>query len=61
MGWVFVILVALMVIISLADPKSKDNPKAMKVDFADFKLTGSFAVGTLIVMCILAALYIVFW
>ena len=62
MGWVFVILVALMVIISLADPKSKDgNPKAMKVDFEDFKIGGSFAVGTLIIMCILAGLYIVFW
>ena len=61
MGWVFVILVALMVILSLLDPKSKDNPKAMKVDFADFKLSGGFAVGTMLVMGILAALYIVFW
>lgn len=61
MGWVFVILVGLMVVLSLADPKSKDNPKAMKVDLADFKLSGSFAVGTLLVMGILAALYIVFW
>ncbi|MBI5917239.1 MAG: sodium/sugar symporter [Bacteroidetes bacterium] len=61
MGWVFVILVGLMVILSLADPKSKENPKAMKVDLADFKLSGSFAVGTLLVMGILAALYIVFW
>ncbi|MBI1225306.1 MAG: sodium/solute symporter [Bacteroidetes bacterium] len=61
MGWVFVILVALMVVISLADPKSKDNPKAMKVDIEDFKIGGSFAVGTLIIMCLLAGLYIVFW
>lgn len=61
MGWVFLILLALMVIISLADPKSKDNPKAMKVDPEDFKIGGSFAVGTLIVMCVLAGLYIVFW
>lgn len=61
MGWVFVILVGLMVVISLADPKSKNNPKAMKVDVDDFKIGGSFAVGTLIVMCALAGLYIVFW
>jgi SSS family solute:Na+ symporter len=61
MGWVFVILVTLMVVISLADSKSKDNPKAMKVDFEDFKIGGSFAVGTLIVMGVLAWLYIAFW
>ena len=61
MGWVFAILVALMVILSLADPKSKNNPKAMEVDFEDFKVSGSFAVGMLIVMGILAGLYIVFW
>jgi SSS family solute:Na+ symporter len=61
MGWVFLILVALMVIISLADPKSKDNPKAMKVDVEDFKIGGSFAVGTLVIMCVLAGLYIAFW
>ncbi len=61
MGWVFAILVALMVIISLADPKSKNNPKAMKVDVNDFKLSGSFAVGTVIIMGVLAALYLAYW
>jgi SSS family solute:Na+ symporter len=61
MGWVFVILVALMVVLSLADPKSKDNPKAMKVDPSDFRLSGAFAVGTVIVCGILAALYVAFW
>ncbi len=61
MGWVFLVLVALMVIISLADPKSKDNPKAMKVDFEQFRTSQTFALGALLITGILAALYIVFW
>jgi solute:Na+ symporter, SSS family len=61
MGWVFLILVALMVIISLADPKSKNNPKAMKVDPASFRTSQSFAVGAMLILGVLAALYIVFW
>lgn len=61
MGWVFLILVALMVAISLADPKSKDNPKAMRVDPAMFRTSQSFAIGSLLILGILAALYIVFW
>jgi len=61
MGYAFLILVALMVIISLADPKSKNNPKAMEVDISMFKTSQTFAIGALLVVGILAALYIVFW
>lgn len=61
MGWVFVVLVALMAVISLADPKSKDNPKAMKVDAEQFRTSKTFAIGALLVIGVLAALYIVFW
>ena len=61
MGWVFLVLVALMVIISLIDPKSKDNPKAMRVDAAMFRTSPSFTLGALLVIGVLAALYIVFW
>ena len=61
MGWVFLVLVALMAVISLADPKSKDNPKAMKVDIEQFRTSQTFAIGALLVVGILAALYIVFW
>jgi SSS family solute:Na+ symporter len=50
-----------MVVISLADPKSKDNPKAMEVDVESFKTSTAFAVGALLVTGVLAALYIVFW
>ena len=61
MGWVFLVLVALMAAISLADPKSKDNPKAMKVDVEQFRTSQTFAIGALLVIGVLAALYIVFW
>ncbi len=61
MGWVFLALVALMVVISLADPKSKNNPKAMEVDPDTFRTSRTFAIGATLVIGVLAALYIVFW
>jgi SSS family solute:Na+ symporter len=61
MGFVFLIVVALMVIISLADKQSKNNPKGLEIDPSMFKPKGAFAVGAAIVCGILAALYIVFW
>jgi solute:Na+ symporter, SSS family len=61
MGYAFVIIVAIMVAISLADPKSKDNPKAMEVDTSMFKTSQQFAIGAMLVLGVIAALYIVFW
>ncbi len=61
MGFVFLIVVALMVIISLAIPKTKEESKGLEIDSTMFKPTGSFAVGVVIVCGILSALYIIFW
>ncbi|MFM8488488.1 MAG: hypothetical protein ACKOCH_19320, partial [Bacteroidota bacterium] len=61
MGWIFLILVGSMAVISLADPRSKDNPKAMVNDPESFKTSPTFAIGALAITGILAALYIVFW
>jgi SSS family solute:Na+ symporter len=61
MGFVFLIVVAVMVIISLVDPKGRNNPKGLEIDSKMFKPEGAFAVGAAIVCGILAALYIVFW
>ena len=61
MGIVFLILVALMVIITLLDPKSKNNPKGLEIDASMFKTSTSFAVGAVIICGIIAALYIIFW
>ena len=61
MGFVFLIVVALMVIISLAIPKTKEESKGLEIDSSMFKPTGGFAVGVIIVCGILSALYIIFW
>jgi SSS family solute:Na+ symporter len=60
MGWVFLILVTLMVIISLLKPQ-KPSDGEVEVDAGMFKISGAFAVGTILVSGIIAALYIVFW
>jgi SSS family solute:Na+ symporter len=61
MGFVFLIVVAVMVIITLADKNSKNNPKGLEIDATMFKPKGAFAVGAAIVCGILAALYTLFW
>ncbi|SHH15162.1 solute:Na+ symporter, SSS family [Chryseolinea serpens] len=59
MGLVFLVVVAVMVVVSLADTKAE--PKGLEIDAAMFKPKGAFAVGAVIVCGILAALYIIFW
>jgi solute:Na+ symporter, SSS family len=61
MGFVFIICVLVMVILTLMDPNSKKNPKGLEVDANMFKPKGAFAVGALIVLGILAMLYTIFW
>ncbi len=61
MGFVFLICAFLMIVISLSDRNSKNNPKGLEIDSAMFKPQGAFAVGATIVLGILAALYIIFW
>ena len=61
MGYVFLILVTLMVIISYVDPNSKNQQNALEVDTKSFKTSPAFAGGALLIIGILAALYIVFW
>ncbi|HEX8038803.1 MAG TPA: sodium transporter, partial [Chryseosolibacter sp.] len=61
MLFVFLIVVALMVVISVADPASKNNPRGLEIDSSMFKPQGAFAIGAAIVCAILALLYFVFW
>jgi SSS family solute:Na+ symporter len=61
MGFVFLICAFIMIVISLMDPRSKNNPKGLEIDSSMFKPQGSFAVGAVIVFGVLAALYIIFW
>lgn len=61
MGWVFIFCVVSMVIISLADPESKNNPKGLEIDAKMFKLEPSFILGTVVVVMAIIALYTYFW
>jgi len=61
MGFVFLICVFIMVVVSLVDPKSKNNPQGLEVDSSMFKTRTGFAIGAIIVCGILSALYIRFW
>jgi SSS family solute:Na+ symporter len=61
MGFVFVLCVAGMWIISTIDNKRGVKPNGLQVDRSMFKLNPAFAVGALIVGGILTALYTIFW
>lgn len=61
MGFVFLICVIGMVLISLAENRKGVVVNGLEVDRKMFKLSPGFAVGALIVCGILAALYTVYW
>jgi SSS family solute:Na+ symporter len=61
MGFVFVICIVGMIIISLIDFARGKKTNGLEVDAKMFKTSNSFAVGALIVIGILIALYSVFY
>lgn len=61
MGFVFVICVVMMAIISLTELKGKDSPGALEIDASMFKVTPGFLAGSLIILGTLAALYTLYW
>ena len=61
MSIVFVFLVGLMIAMSLADNKSKDHPRVIQIDPELFRVSAPFAVGSVLILGILMALYMVFW
>lgn len=61
MGIVFVLCVAGMYLISLLQNREGTRAHALEVDTSLFKVSNSFKVGSLLVLGILAALYLVFW
>jgi SSS family solute:Na+ symporter len=58
---VFGFLVLLMVVMSLTDKRSKDQPQKLDIDTSMFRCSTSFIVGSVFVVGILIALYTVFW
>ncbi|GGE60282.1 SSS family solute:Na+ symporter [Pedobacter psychrotolerans] len=62
MGIVFVFCILGMVLISLTEfRKGVANPKGLEIDSSMFKTTTGFAVGALIIVGLLVALYGVYW
>ncbi|HEY0245556.1 MAG TPA: sodium/sugar symporter [Mucilaginibacter sp.] len=61
MGFVFLICVVGMYIISMIENASGKRANALEVDTKMFRTTNSFAVGALIIIGALVALYSVFW
>ncbi|HWW39948.1 sodium/sugar symporter [Pedobacter sp.] len=61
MGFVFVICILAMWIISTLENRKGVNPKGLDVDRSMFKTNTGFAVGSLIVCGVIVALYTIFW
>ena len=61
MGFVFIICVVLMILISLIDEKRGLKSNGLEVDAKMFKVNNGFAIGALIVSGVLVALYSIFW
>ena len=57
----FFAIVLIMVVISLAKPKSANDTHVIEMDRSMFKVTPGFIIGSFIICGILAALYTVFW
>lgn len=61
MTLVFIILMLLMVVISLADQKNQEPEKAIIIDAKMFRCSPSFLVTSTLIIGILTALYTIFW
>jgi len=61
MGFVFMICIIGMFIISMLELKGRANPKGLEIDRSMFKTSPGFTVGALLVVGILIALYSIFW
>jgi SSS family solute:Na+ symporter len=61
MGFVFVICVIAMWLISMKENRKGERPNGLEVDTKMFRVTPGFAVGALIICGLLVALYTVFW
>lgn len=61
MSIVFVVLIAIMIVMSLADKRSKELPRIIHIDTSMFRCPPGFIVGSVIILGILTALYTVFW
>ena len=61
MGIVFLILAAIIIVMSLVGGKGKDQPNSVEIDSGLFKTSAKFNIGALMIIGILAALYTIYW
>ncbi|HSF54039.1 MAG TPA: sodium/sugar symporter [Algoriphagus sp.] len=61
MGVVFLVLAALMIIISLVEGKGKDHPKSIEINAELFSTSTGFKIGAILIAGIIAGLYTIFW
>jgi len=61
MAVVFILLLVIMVVITLLDPKTKNAQRIIEVDKTLFRCSPSFVVGSVLILGILTALYTAFW
>lgn len=61
MGIVFLILSALIIVISLVQGKGEDHPNGIEITKDLFKTSMAFKIGAILISGIIAALYITFW
>lgn len=61
MGFVFIICVLVMYLISIYENRNGIVPNALKMDNSMFRTTPGFAIGALFIIGIIAALYGIYW
>jgi len=61
MSLVFMTIIIMMIIITLSDSKSKNNPQGLEIDSRMFKVSAGFMVSSMMIIGIMAALYTIFW
>ena len=61
MGFVFLFCIIGMYIISIFENRNGVNPKGLEIDSKMFKTTTGFAVGALLIIGLLVALYTIYW
>jgi len=61
MGFVFVICIVMMILISLSETSRGVKTNGLEVDRSMFKTTRGFAIGTMAIMVILTTLYTIYW
>lgn len=61
MGFVFLISVVIMILISLLDARRGVTAKGLEIDATMFKTNKGFAIGAMLIVGILVALYTIYW